>query len=202
MTRFLDRLASMPILLLSGGCGCCGTVMVPCDYSIPVHPMVHIAPAVHAKTHHVKRHIAHRGGRRGVMHALHAVATAARPTMCAIWLNEGTENVSLVDYDHAFGGGSDFGGGYGSGFGGDDEGGGFGGLGGESGGSDTIPDLFLLTLDTPPIVTPPDVTPSPPFSPPCCGPTPPVVVSVPETSTYLMMVMGLFGVGWLKWRRA
>ena len=182
MKNFLDSLASMPLLLMSGTAGA-GTIYVDCNYAIPAPPLTHLASKVqfHAKWHsHKHKHAGgHHGARMALLHQ-----------MCPVWLDEGTTNVSLVDYDHDFGGWSDFGGGYDSGFGGDAEGGGFGGLSGGSGGSSIPPDLFLITLDTPPIVTPPPL-----FSPPCCG-TP--VVAVPETSTWLMVGLGLLALVFAK----
>ena len=195
MTRFIDRLASMPLLLLSGGCGCCGTVMIDCNYAIPAPPLTHLASKVqfHAKWHyHKHRHAAgHHGARMALLRG-----------RCPIFLNEGGDNAGLGDSYNRYFGGDSIGWGGGDDFGGYGPGSGFGGVSGGSGGGSSIPpDIFLITdYYTPSPVTTQLVT--PPVSPPCCGSTPPVVVSVPETSTWMMMVMGLLGMGWLKWRRA
>jgi hypothetical protein len=71
--------------------------------------------------------------------------------------------------------------------------------GGGVGSGSTLPDLFLVSdfiTSTPPgpPITPPFI---PPFVPPI---TPPVVV-VPETSTWIMLIAGLVGISFLKWRR-
>lgn len=182
MSRFLDRLASLPIIFISGACEA-QMVYVPCDL-----PIVAMAP-VHFRPHPVKRVVAHRGGRRGVMRALHLVAGRE---MCAVW-GEGLTDANLADdFDHAFGGGEPYFGGGGD-FGGDEGAPGwFGGFGG-GGGSDVGP-LFLvettpLTPDTPLIpITP--IVPIAPITPP-----------VPEPSTWAMFLAGLSAIGFLKWKR-
>ena len=184
MTSFIDRLAYMPLLLMSGAAGA-GTVYVDCQYQIPAPPMVKIAPPVHVRArpmkHHHKRAAGHHGARTALTHR-----------MCPVWLDEGTTNVSLGEDRDGYldSGGSFMGGGPGDFDTGGDSGWGAGG--GLGGGSNVQPDLFLITDYVAPL--------SPAFTPSCCGSTP--IVAVPETSTCLMMVMGLFGMGWLKRRRA
>lgn len=178
MTRFLDRIASLPILFLSGACEA-QMIMVPCD-----RPIAAMAP-IHFAHHTVKRHVAHRGGRRGVIHALHLVSGRA---MCAVWLGAGSTNANLPDdFNRAYGGGyfeesadTDLGGEEGAGS--------FGGAGG-SGGSDTPPGLIYLTPhDTPPVTPIEPVVPITPIAP-----------AVPEPSTVLMLLMGMASLGF--WHR-
>lgn len=127
-----------------------------------------------------------------MMHALHLVAH--RP-MCAVW-SGGLDNGNISDLDHAFGGGESYFGG-GSDLGGD-EGGGFGGGGGS--GSDAQPDLFLLTLDTPPTPDMPiTITPITPLTP--IVPITPITVAAPESSTWFMVALGFVALGFLKWKR-
>ena len=73
MMGFLDRLAYMPLLLLSGTAGA-GTVYVDCAYQIPAPPMVRIAPPVHTKYRpmkHPHKHAArHHGARMALTHRM------------------------------------------------------------------------------------------------------------------------------------
>jgi hypothetical protein len=183
VTRFLDRLASMPLLLMSGTAGA-GTVFVDCgDYAIPAPPVAHIAPVAHVHhkpTKHAHRHAAGRHGAR----------MALSHRMCPVWLDETLggpegfvpyaggepiENTAETDLG-GFGGAA-------------------GGFGGGGGGGSDVPPIFAII----PSVTPPD---SPPFVPPFIPPPSPPPSPVPELSTWVLMLVGLASLGFLRWRRA
>lgn len=187
MRRFLDRLASLPIIFISGACEA-QMVMVPCE--LPIAAMAPVHFAAHPVRH---RHVAHRGGRRGAQHALHLVAGS---TMCAAWVGEGETYGNLGDdFNHTFGGGSFENDGSAADLGGDEGGGGFGG--GFGGGGKSQAPIFVVDF-TPPL------KPLVPPAPDCCGPTtpPPVGPPVPEPATWALMAIGLSALGFLKWRRA
>jgi hypothetical protein len=184
MRRFLDRLASLPILFISGACEA-QMIMAPCE--LPIAAMA----SVHFEHHSIKhvRHVAHRGAHRRTPHSFHLVTAGA---LCPISLDEGETNGLADSYARDFGADSAFGGGWGGG-GEGGEGGGFGG-GGE-GDSDAQP-IFLVDA--------PALAPIGPITPPeCCGP--PIISPsspVPELSTWAMLIAGLAAIGFLKLRRA
>jgi hypothetical protein len=168
--------------------------MVPCgDYVMPAPPLAHIATPVHFKAHRPVRHHVHRGGRRGVMRALHAVAAASRP-MCPVWLDESLGGPAGA-VPAGWGGWSE--GGFG-GFGGGEEGAGGFGAGGGGGGSDIQIPFFVVDF------TPPGPPVTQTFTPPCidCGPPISTPTPVPEMSTWIMAALGFSALGILRWRRA
>lgn len=196
MRRFIDRLASLPIILI-GGAAEAAVMWVPCDYTIPAPPLAHIAEPVHFAPPHVKRHVAHRGGRRGVMHALHAVAARS---MCPIWVTGGLVDGGDVgpEFGHQFGD---------SDLADDETGTGYGpergdvflnsGGGGFVGG-DTASGFLAFTqpvggFDLPNV----------PITPPCldCAPTP-TPTPIPEPSTVWLCLAGFAALALLKLRRA
>ena len=103
MTRFLDRLASLPLFMLGSTACSAGLVYVPCeDYAVPVAPVAHIAAHTHLKAHPHKHHhrthkrVAGVGGRRGLHLAI------ARG-MCPIYTMD--EELGGPEGSGSFGGG-------------------------------------------------------------------------------------------------
>ena len=205
MTRFIDRLASLPIIMIAGACEA-SIVMVPCDVSLSAHPSAAEHVAVH-KAHVTHKHHKHRhpkvGGRRGLHLAI------ARG-MCPVY--------TMGEELGGPAGGGAFGGGWFEGFEGstssalDDYSGfaaGFVGVGGAVNGDDSNFELaspiavyqtnnttqvveIFQEIAPPPLVPPCDWTP-----PPCNGVTP-----VPEASTWAMMLAGFAALIFMRWRRA
>lgn len=177
-----SRGAAAIFALLVAGQASAQTVWVPCGLPIAAMAPVHFTP------HPIVRHVAHRGGRHGVMRALHLVANRA---MCAVWQGIGLTNESLNDaYARSFGG--DWPSGGGGGGGGDDFGGagpfgdfGGGGFGGQGG---TPPILVFFTPETPttPLLPLVPVTPATP---------------VPEPSTLVLMLIGFACIGFSIFRQ-
>jgi hypothetical protein len=190
MRRFLDRLASLPILFIAGGCEA-SVVMVPCELPIVAMAPVHLAPHPVKHAHHV----AHRGAHRRTPHSFHLVTAGA---LCPAWVGEGQTDGLANAFAHDFGDGSAFGGGgYGGGEGGEGGAGGFDGAGGFGGGGSDFSPFVLVDAPALPLLTP--IIPPPD----CCGPTPaPLPTPVPEPSTWILMLAGFAALALYRWRRA